>query len=269
MNRYNRSLFILLALILCTGVGFAQPNISKDTTHYNDEELYESDAVGSTPGYSWIGGGFVAGMLLPSLTDFNTSIAQPFIKQNLKSQALMFGGEFFLPFPFLKNLRIGGIGMSGNSNVCCVPDTISGQPVMRSLTYHVGYGGISVDYALFNSNKFHILGGLELGLGGIDVIAQQAFNRQTFDIGGEFDTQPNLNITHTYHANFVLVKPQVEFEYAPLKWLMLRLGAGYEVTAMGTWQVDDAVLFTQNAGALAKVSGNGAYVHLGVFLGFF
>ena len=268
MNRYIRSLFFAVVLLFWTGAALAQPKISRDTTHYNDEELYESGGAGSSPAYSWIGGGVILGLHLPSLTDFNSQIAQPFIKQNLKEQAFMIGGQFFMPFPFVKNLRIGGIGMSGNSNVCCVPNTTSlGQPVMRSLTYHIGYGALTVDYSFFNTNKFHILGGLELGLGGIDVIAQQAANRNSFDIGSEFDS-PTTNITHTYHAGFFLIKPQVEFEYAPLRWLMLRLAAGYQVTSMGTWTADDEVSLG-NVGALANVSGKGAIFHLGIFLGFF
>lgn len=266
MNRYKRSLFFALVLLCAAGTAFAQQHIARDTSHYNDEELY-GDALLGTPGYSWIGGGVVLGFHLPSLTDFNSFIAQPFIKQNLKEQVFMIGGQGFLPFPYVKNLRIGGIGMSGNSNICCVPDTIKGQPVMRSLTYHVGYGALTLDYSFVNSNRFHVLGGVELGLGSINIIAQQAANRTTFDIGSEFDS-PSTNITHNYHAGFFIVKPQVEFEYAPLRWLMLRLAAGYQITAMGTWTVDDAVPF-KDAAALSKVNGNGAVFHLGVFLGFF
>ncbi|MFI5263051.1 MAG: hypothetical protein ACHQM6_00890 [Candidatus Kapaibacterium sp.] len=269
MNRYNRSLLFALLALSLAGTAFAQPNISRDTTHYNDEELYEGDGVGSAAGYSWIGGGLIVGMHLPSLTDFNANIAQKFIHQDLKGQAIMIGGQGFLPLPWVKNLRIGGIGMSGNSNVCCVPDTTTlGQPVMRSLTYHVGYGALTVDYSFLNTSRFHILGGLELGLGAIDIIAQQAANRNTFDISSEFDS-PSTNITHTYHSGFFIVKPQVEFEYAPLRWLMVRLAAGYQVTSMGTWTVDDKVSFTKDAGALTKVNGNGPVFHFGVFLGFF
>ncbi len=266
MNRYKRSLFITIALFSLTSAGFSQINISRDTTHYNDEELY-TDASGSLSGYSWIGGGIILGLHLPSLTDFNSLIAMPFIKQNLKSQAFMIGGQFFIPLPFVKNLRIGGIGMSGNSNVCCVPFTASnGQPTMRSLTYHVGYGALTLDYSIFNINKFHILAGLEIGLGSVDVIMQQAYSGP-FDVSSEFD-QPSNNIAHTNHATMLLVTPQVEFEYAPLKWLMMRLGGGYQITSMGTWQADDAVPFT-DAGALVKVNGNGPIFHFGVFLGFF
>ncbi|MEP7235939.1 MAG: hypothetical protein ABI778_11650, partial [Ignavibacteriota bacterium] len=178
MNRYNRSLLFSLVLILSAGTSLAQPNISRDTTRYNDEELYEGDALNSAPSYSWVGGGIIFGMHLPSLTDFNTNIAQKFIQQDLKGQTLMIGGQGFIPFPFVKNLRLGGIGMSGNSSVCCVPATTTlGQPVMRSLTYHVGYGALTVDYSFVNAKRFHILGGIELGLGAVNIIAQQAANR--------------------------------------------------------------------------------------------
>ncbi|MEI8134437.1 MAG: hypothetical protein WCH46_05070 [bacterium] len=274
MNRYIRSLFYVATLFFVTTVSKAQPNIAKDTTHYNDEELYTDD-LAVTPQYSWIGGGLIIGLHLPSLTDFNKLIAQPFIHQDLKSQSLFIGGQGFLPFPFLKNLRIGGVGMSGSSSVCCVPDTITtgpfaGQVTMRSLTYKVGYGGLSFDYSILNKERFHLLVGSEFGLGSVEITAQQAVDRNTFNIASEFDYQSfgALNLTHTYHANMFLIKPQVEFEYAPLKWMMLRLAAGYQITAMASWKVDDGVLI-KDSGALANVNGNGAFFHLGIFVGFF
>ncbi|MEP7234560.1 MAG: hypothetical protein ABI778_04615, partial [Ignavibacteriota bacterium] len=106
-----------------------------------------------------------------------------------------------------------------------------------------------------------------LGLGAVNIIAQQAANRSAFEIGSEFDS-PSTNITHNYHAGFFLIKPEIEFEYAPLGWLMLRLGAGYQITSMGTWTVDDEVSF-KDEGSLKNVNGGGAVFHLGVFVGFF
>jgi hypothetical protein len=267
MNRYNRSLLLAFLLLFWAGISLAQPNISRDTTHYNDEELYDGDVSGSSPGYSWIGGGLIVGMHLPSLSNFNSQIAMPFIKQNLKERAFMIGGQGFIPVPWVKNLRIGGIGMSGNSNVCCVPFTASnGQPTMRSLTYHVGYGALTLDYSIVNTNKFHILAGMEIGFGSVEIIMQQAYSRP-FDVSSEFD-QPSNNITHNNHAGMFILKPQVEFEYAPFKMVMVRLAGGYQLTSMGTWQSDDAVPFTDE-GALTKVNGNGPVFHLGIFLGFF
>jgi len=138
---------------------------------------------------------------------------------------------------------------------------------MRSLTYHIGYGGISLDYSFVNATQFHILGGTEIGFGDIEVIAQQAANRGKFDIGSEFGSS-STNITHDYHTSIVVLKPQLEFEYAPLKFMMLRLAAGYQLTFGSNWKVDDDVSFTDN-GALNNVNGNGPFFHFGLFLGFF
>jgi hypothetical protein len=267
MNQSIRSFLFAALIILSTSTAFAQPNVRRDTTHYNDEELYTDDLAGETPGYSWIGGGLIIGLHMPSLNDLNSGIAQKFIKQDLKEQSLFIGGQGFIPLPWVKNLRIGGVGLSGSSSVCCVPDTVNGQPVARSLTYHIGYGALTLDYSFVNTNRFHILGGFELGLGDVEIIAQQAVNRDAFDITNEFSSG-TFNITHNYHAGLVLLKPQVEFEYAPLKWMMLRLGAGYQLTFMGTWKADDEVSLG-DAGALTNVNGNGPFFHFGLFVGFF
>jgi len=267
MNRHIRSLLFAFVLIFGTSAAMAQPNIKRDTTHYNDEELYTDDLAAETPTYSWIGGGLILGLHLASLSDLNSGIAQPFIKQNLKEQSFFIGGQGFIPLPWVKNLRIGGIGMSGSSSVCCVPDTINGQPVARSLTYHIGYGALTLDYSFVNTSRFHILAGTEIGFGDIEIIAQQALNRNSFDINSEFSAS-TFNITHDYHAGMILLKPQVEFEYAPLKWLMVRLAGGYQLTFMRTWTADDQVSLG-NLGALTNINGNGPFFHFGLFVGFF
>jgi hypothetical protein len=245
----------------------ATAQIAKDTTRWNDEELYEEDAP-TAPAYFGVAGGIVGGLLMPNLDAFNKNIAQRFVGKDLSNQVFMLGGQGFIAIPWIKNLRLGGTGMGGRTEECCVDTLIDGQNYSRMLEYHVGYGALTVDYVLpLNIRKFWIVPGVELGFGAVDIFAQQAFQRSSFQIASEFD-QPSRNLTHTYHASFFLYKPQVQFEYALAGFSMVRAYVGYQGTAMNDWTVDRGVSLG-NTDELKDVNGSGLTFGLGIFFGLF
>lgn len=237
----------------------------QDTTHWNDEELYTDDVV--PPNYFAVGGGALVGMFLPNLDAFNTGIARPFVGTDVKTNLLMLGGQGFIAIPWIKNVRVGGLGYGGTTQECCVDTTINGQKLERSLEYSVGYGGISLDYVLpLHMKRFNIVPGIILGLGTVNVHAEQTANRD-FTIVGDFDGSKPW-VAHDYHASFFLYNPQLQFEYNPLGYMMLRAYVGYQGTSMGSWKVDrDASI--QDQGALKDVNGSGLTFGLGVFFGLF
>src|SRR5262249_6418176 len=152
-----------------------------DTTHWNDEELYTDEKT--EPAFFSVGGGFLAGYFHPDFSTFNPNVAMPFVGQNYREQVFMFGGAGFVTIPWVKNLRVGGMGMSGVSSDCgCTNDTIQGTAVNRYLTYSVGYGALTIDYVLpLRTGHFHIVPGVALGLGSVDIYKRQAQNRAGYD----------------------------------------------------------------------------------------
>lgn len=255
--------FFLVLGLTVTGTAFAQ--IEQDTTHWNDEELYNEEP--SSPAFFSVGGGVLGGLFMPNLDDFNKYFAQPFAHQNIDNKVWMLGGQGFVTIPWVKNLRVGGMGMSGASNCGCGEDTIQGSVVGRFLEYEVGYGAITIDYVLpLRTGHFHIVPGIALGMGSVNVYARQAQTRD-FDVASDFNV-PTLNTTHTYTSSFFLYMPQLQFEYSPMGYLMLRLSAGYQGTSMGAWTVDRGVALSNTAN-LANVNGSGLIVNAGVFFGLF
>lgn len=259
------SLF-LFSLILWPAV--LQAQIEVDSTSWNDEELYEEDGEGNAPVYFAVGGGPIGGLFMPNLDAFNKNIAQPFVGKDISNSVFMIGGQGFISVPWVENLRVGGIGYGGASEQCCMDTMIDGQSVSRSLEYSVGFGGISLDYILpLNLGKFWIVPGVVLGLGSVEVFAQQATQRAKFDIRQDFD-QPSKNITHNYHSTFFLYMPQLQFEYSPAGFMMLRASIGYQGTAMGEWEVDRGVGLGNTSG-LNDINGNGLIANFGIFFGLF
>jgi hypothetical protein len=256
---------VLLALSLLPKI--AQAQIEKDTTHWNDEDLYVEEKA--APSFFAVGGGVLGGYFMPNLGDFNLNVGQPFVGQNINEKVWMIGGQGFISVPWVKNLRVGGMGSSGAADCGCLDTTITtgSGPVNRFLEYEVGYGALTLDYVLpFRTGRFHIVPGVALGYGSVNIYARQAHQR-AFDLHGDFD--PNSqNITHTYTSHFFLYMPQLQFEYAPLGYMMVRLSAGYQGTSMGAWTVDRDVALTDYT-PLKNVNGSGPIFSLGIFFGLF
>jgi hypothetical protein len=274
--------FFILALVSFLSVtaqrGVAQ--ITRDTTHWNDEELYTEEDK-SSPAFFSVGGGFMAGYFHPDFTTFNKNFVQPFFAgsspkvADYREQVWMFGGGGFVTIPWIKNVRVGGMGFSGTSSDCGCADVQdkadTNTSLNRYLTYSVGYGALTIDYVLpFRMGHFHIVPGVALGYGGVDIYARQAQNRASFDVT-EFTTEfddANPYRTHTYTSHFFLYEPQIQFEYSPVGYMMFRLSAGYQGTSMGDWTVDKG-LSLGNTTLFDGVNGNGLVASLGVFVGLF
>lgn len=261
----RRLSFLLLTLLLTPALALAQ--IEEDTTTWNDSELYEEDAV-EAPVYFAVGGGPLFGLFMPNLDAFNKNVAMPFVGKEISNSVFMIGGQGFISVPWVKNLRVGGLGSGGRTEQCCIDTVVDGKSVSRSLEYNVGYGGLSIDYVLpLNLGKFFIVPGVVLGLGSVELYAQQATQRNEFDIRNEFD-RPSTNITHNYHSTFFLYMPQLQFEYTFAGFAMLRASVGYQGTSMGEWQVDRDVEMA-NTTQLDDINGSGLIANVGVFFGLF
>ena len=274
MNLSRRSIY-LVAVMLFAGLGAVTPRtllaqIQKDTTHWNDEDLYKDEDRGA-PSFFSVGGGLLGAYFKPDFSSgFNKNIAQPFTGKTYREQVYMMGGQGFITIPWIKNLRVGGLAYSGTSSDCgCTDTTIMQDKVGRFLKYQVGYGALSLDYVLpIRSGRFHIVPGVALGFGSVNIYARQAANQiQDFDIRTQFDGT-NPYTTHTFTSHFFMYMPQIQFEYAPLGYMMFRLSAGYQGTSMGTWTIDQGVSLGNTAG-LSGINGSGLVASLGLFLGIF
>jgi hypothetical protein len=269
MNLTRRSNFLTIALFLFGFISLgrmAHAQIQQDTTHWNDEDLYTEEKT--SPSFFSVGGGAIGAYFQPNFTAFNANVVQPFVGQNISEHVWMIGGQGFVTIPWVKNLRLGGMGMSGTSDCGCGTAVIdSVNTVGRLVDYEIGYGALTIDYVLpLRTGRFHIVPGIALGFGAVNLYMQQAANRISFDVN-EFNHNSPY-ITHTYTSHFFLYMPQLQFEYSPLGFLMLRLTAGYQGTSMGTWTVDRSVGLGDTS-PLGSINGSGFTASLGLFVGLF
>src|SRR5579884_347481 len=165
---------VLIALAMMPRHAIAQ--IQQDTTHWNDEELYQEEDKGA-PAFFSVGGGVLGAFFKPDLSAFNSNLGIPFVGKNYREQVWMIGGQGFVTLPWVKNLRLGGMGYSGTSADCgCIDTTVNGgaDTVNRYMTYEVGYAAITIDYVLpLRMGHFHIVPGVALGYGAVNLYLRQ------------------------------------------------------------------------------------------------
>ena len=267
MNLTRRSIFLFVAGLLALAPRLSHAQIQKDTTHWNDEDLYVEDK--SSPSFFSVGGGILGAYFKPDFSTFNPNVAVPFTKTTYREQVYMVGGQGFVTIPWVKNLRIGGMAYSGVSTDCgCGTDSVASTSVNRFLDYEIGYGALTIDYVLpLRTGRFHIVPGVALGFGSVNIFARQAQNRLNFSLIDDFSGS-SPNTSHTYTSHFFVYMPQLQIEWAPLGYLMFRLTGAYQGTSMGTWTVDRDVALG-NTDALTGINGNGIVASLGVFVGIF
>jgi hypothetical protein len=116
--------------------------------------------------------------------------------------------------------------------------------------------------------------GTMIGWGGIDITLRQdaggnktwyqewsSFGTGNYQTGAQVD-----NVQRTMSGNFYVLIPSVNFEYAILGWLGVRLGASYVAMISPTWRLDGKYDLLD---VPDRISGKGFMINGGIFLGTF
>lgn len=180
----------------------------------------------------------------------------------------IYGGAGAAYIMLVKNLRVGGIGMSGHTSSSVV-DPATG--IRRDAKLTAGYGALTLEYVVPIVERLDLIGGLNLGWGGIDIeLTKSSSNSTTWEQEQTaFGSQPLTtfnNVTRTLSGNFFIWTPSVSLEYAFLGYLGIRVGVSYLGMSSPSWQVDKTY---DLVGVPSNVTGKGLMVNGGIFLGTF
>ena len=254
----KKILSCLLLISFFTFPIFAQDKDKDDEEKGNEFSKPFSAKVGGAGGFTPVVGMFD-----------NTEIDKYLKAANLPTLGsdpmYLMGGEGYGYIMFLKNVRFGGLGVSGHRTVSNVTNNIK-----KEVEYGVNYGGFLVDYVIPVSYKLDVAFGASIGGGSIDI-------RMTKDDGG-FKTWDSLwtnygtpnsttsNYTRKLTGSFGVFNPHVNVEYTVLRWMQIRLGVGYPIIYSPDWKLDDQ--FTVE-NVPSKIKASGYTVNAGIMFGFF
>ncbi len=213
-------------------------------------------------------GGFTTSLLFMDMGPINdflngAKMGRPFSNAPI----FMDGGAGAAYIMIVKNLRVGGIGMGG-SITKSILDPATG--IRRDATVKAGYGAVSFEYVVNLAQHLDLVGGLQLGAGGIDLIVRRTDGNPISWTGeqallGSDNAAPGT-LTRTLSGKFLIWVPSVSLEYAFLGWAGVRIGASYLGMSAPSWSLDG------NYDVLnvpSSVSGKGVTVNLALLVGTF
>lgn len=173
------------------------------------------------------------------------------------------GGSAYIIF--VPNIRVGGLGMSGRST----STSLDGFGVRRDVEMEVSFAGVTVEYVHQIMERFDVAVGTMIGGGDLSLTLRQD-NGGSLTWNGEwsnFGNPPVLtNLTRKLSGGFFTIVPSINFEYAILGWVGVRLGASYVAMMAPSWKVDDTY---ELLGVPSSIKGNGFMINAGLFVGTF
>lgn len=223
-----------------------------------------------------IGGaaGFTQSLLFLNLDPINSVLtkynAAPFNNNPL----FMLGGQGYGYIMLIKNLRVGGMGMSGSMTSKSIDTSTN---VQRDVSLSVGYGGVTIDYVVPVFPRLDVTFGALLGGGNLTLRlthndgTAKAWSNLWNDLGqtGNSNGQvPVSEFTHTISGSFFIYQPSINVEYAVLQYLGIRLGVSYNGMAGNSWTLDGNDAFSV-VGVPSDISGKGIMINGGIFIGTF
>ena len=235
------------------------------TLHAQEEPIPPKRSRGAKVGAL---AGFTMGYLFMDTAPINDFLKAGGAAPISSNGVFLYGGAGAAYIMLVKNLRVGGVGMSGHSS-SSVLDPATG--IRRDAKLTAGYGAITFEYVVPIVERLDFVGGLNIGWGGIDMELRKSsgtsttWEQEQAAFGSQALAATN-NLTRTLSGNFWIWTPSVSVEYAFLGWLGARVGVSYLGMSSPSWEVDKNF---DLVGVPSNVTGKGWMVNGGIFLGTF
>ncbi len=254
---------ILMALI----IGFSSfTYLSAQDEDLDNMEFENAPEPEESLTYFAVGGGYIG-----DFSFFNLDKLDPLLENmnlvpgDFKSTIYLQGAHGFvhmgmLKIPFLKDLRIGVVGLGGASNL----ETKFGDTT-HGFNFDVGMTGVSIDYPFVLFRKFAVLVGVTGGWGEINIEAYKSPKNGKWP---DFSpTAGNNSYFQRATAPLTFIRPNLYLEYAVVPLVMVRANVGYNMTFMGDWKLNRTT--SLESSTVPDINGNGLSVQLGLFVGIF
>ncbi|MCS6966159.1 MAG: hypothetical protein NZ473_05275 [Candidatus Kapabacteria bacterium] len=208
--------------------------------------------------YFGLGGGFVGTFLFPKLDALNTK-SQQWDVGTFSQPLFMSGVEGVVTVGLIPNLRISVFGLGGSKEL---QKSLSAD-TQRRAGFALSATGLSIAYAIVPARSLTIVPTVSSGWGMLNVEFAQAPTHTRWETVSPNSEGPLL---HRLTASYLFVHPQLYAEYAPLPFLMIRLGGGYQFSFLGQWEHNRIAVAE---GVPAELNASGASAQFAIFVGLF
>ncbi len=211
-------------------------------------------------------GGFTQNILFLKIAPINDILRRSNAAEFENNAMLMLGGQGYGYIMVIKNLRIGGAGAGGT--MASKPVSTSDN-ITREVELSVGYGGVTIEYAISPLPRLDISPGILLGAGGMNfkMRIDRGQVKKWENIWGNYGNWEKINeYTKNLSGSFFAYQPSLNIEYAVLRWLGVRIGVSYSGLKMIEWKHDER---DDLIGVPDDINGRGIMLNGGIFLGTF
>ena len=206
--------------------------------------------------------GYVPAWYLPDFGVVNTELKNSGMPEFSTSGFYSSGISGFIYIGFVKFLRVGGMGFGGSVSKS---QDING--LNREVIYNLGGGGLTVEYTLPFVKEVGISIGAMIGRGNLKIELYRNLNSYNWnEIWNEFDGDSTSNYSRVLNNDFWTFTPTLNIDWPIYRFVVLRIGAGYQLTFGSDWTADN----NQNLSNVPNdLNGNSFFVQSGIFIGFF
>lgn len=224
MKKY---LLILFAMLISSNIAFAQDDYV-DELGFEEVEYKEPKKP-----YFVISGGYSANIQTLDLKTINEHLAaKEFGFDEFSDIMFMHGVEFILPTFIEPKLRLGIHNYIGSSTQEKTVN-IAQNDYTRTADLNISYLGLSLDYAIPLFSDLALVPSVAFGLGDYTLDIYQGKEEDWNDIRPSID---QLNWNKSISSSFYYVKPSITVDWAIKDYLMLSLGAAYNMSSSYDWK---------------------------------
>jgi len=208
--------------------------------------------------------GYVPAWYIPNVDPINTQLNQIGMPELSTSGFYSSGIAGFLYIGFVKDFRIGGMGFGGSLSTSQTINNIN-----REVVYSLSGGGVTLEYTLPFIKNIGVSVGAIVGSGSMGLELYR--NTGEFSWGGMFEelSDPNASSDSYYgklRNHYWMITPTVNLDYPIYRFVVIRLGVGYQLTFADDWTADNN---QPVSGIPSNLNGNSFFIQSGIFVGFF
>jgi hypothetical protein len=209
------------------------------------------------------GGGYVPAWYVPKMDELNTQLKILGIPEFSTSGLYASGGAGFIYIGFVKHLRLGGMGFGGSMSKSLDQNGSNNQEAI----YSIGGGAFTVEYTLPFVKNVGLSIGAQLGAGSMEIELYDNSGSQSWNnLWAELESGSSSNSYKKFTNSYWMFSPTLNFELPVYRFVVFRLGIGYQMTFGDDWTYDnDQPLDNVPSG----LNANSFFIQSGLFIGFF
>ena len=181
--------------------------------------------------------GYVPAYYIPNLDPINSQLNQIGMPELTTGGFYSSGIAGFLYVGFVKDLRIGGMGFGGSLSTSQNVDNLN-----KEVVYSLSGGGVTLEYTLPFIKNFGVSAGVIIGAGSMEL----DFYRNTggFSWEGIWEelsdpNEPSDSYYGKLQNHYWMITPTLNVDYPIYRFVLLRLGVGYQFAFADEWTADN------------------------------